>query len=388
MEINIPQYVKYVLDTLESNGFEAFCVGGAVRDLILGKTPYDFDITTSAEPETVIGLFPKTVPTGIKHGTVTVVAAQGNVEVTTYRTENTYSDHRAPDSVNFVKSIDEDVKRRDFTVNSVCYNPKIGFYDPENGINDIKSKTVRAIGNPDLRFNEDALRIMRAFRFSAQLGFEIEENTKASALKAAKDLEKISAERIFSELKKILLSDYPENAQELLLSGCLEFLGLPKLTIPLNLSKLPKDFSLRFAYISAENGFQCDIPLKSLKSDNRTIANSVAYSKLLALDLPTTKQQLKHWLMDTDLSSVSAVLTLKKALGADVSDLFKALEEIISLNEPYCIKMLAINGNDLIKLGYSGTEVGKVLNKITDFVIEFPQKNQLDAITEFLKNNK
>ena len=183
MELNLPKYVKDSLITIENAGFEAWCVGGAVRDLIIGLDPSDYDITTNAEPEVIMSIFPKTVSTGIKHGTVTVVTPNGNIEVTTYRTEGLYSDHRSPDDVNFVKSVDDDLKRRDFTVNAILYNPKKGIYDPQNGVLDIENKILRSIGQPQERFTEDALRILRLFRFSAQLGLSIEKYTLNSALK-------------------------------------------------------------------------------------------------------------------------------------------------------------------------------------------------------------
>ena len=167
MELNLPKYVKDSLIAIENAGFEASCVGGAVRDLIMGLTPSDYDITTNAEPEVIMSIFPKTVATGIKHGTVTVVTDDGNIEVTTYRTEGQYTDHRSPDNVDFVKNVDEDVKRRDFTVNAILYNPILGFYDPQNGVLDIENKILRCIGQPHERFTEDALRILRLFRFSA-----------------------------------------------------------------------------------------------------------------------------------------------------------------------------------------------------------------------------
>ncbi|MBO5913132.1 MAG: polynucleotide adenylyltransferase, partial [Clostridia bacterium] len=143
MEFKLPEYVIYCLDTIENNGFEAWCVGGAVRDHLMGKTPFDYDITTNAKPEDVINLFPKTVPTGLQHGTVTVVTDGGNVEITTYRADGEYLDHRSPVSVTFVNTVDADLSRRDFSMTAICYNPKKGFYDPENGIADINSKTIR-----------------------------------------------------------------------------------------------------------------------------------------------------------------------------------------------------------------------------------------------------
>ena len=177
MNINIPKNVKFIIDTYYNNNYEAFMVGGCVRDSLLGLKPKDFDITTSALPEITENLFTKTIPTGIKHGTVTVVIDKENFEVTTYRTEENYIDNRRPEKVEFVKDLKEDLSRRDFTINAFAYNDKEGLIDYFNGMDDLKNKVIRAVGDPNKRFNEDALRMLRAIRFSAQLGFSIESKT-------------------------------------------------------------------------------------------------------------------------------------------------------------------------------------------------------------------
>ena len=171
MNINIPKNVKFIIDTYYNNNYEAFMVGGCVRDSLLGLKPKDFDVTTSALPEITENLFTKTIPTGIKHGTVTVVIDKENFEVTTYRTEENYIDNRRPEKVEFVKDLKEDLSRRDFTINAFAYNDKEGLIDYFNGMDDLKNKVIRAVGDPNKRFNEDALRMLRAIRFSAQLGF-------------------------------------------------------------------------------------------------------------------------------------------------------------------------------------------------------------------------
>ena len=177
MFINIPNNVQFIIDTFYNNNYEAFMVGGCVRDCLLGLTPKDYDITTSALPNITESLFEKTIPTGIKHGTVTVVLDNENLEVTTYRTEGNYLDNRHPESVEFVSNIKEDLSRRDFTVNALAYNHKEGLIDYFNGIDDIKNKIIKAVGDPNKRFQEDALRMLRAIRFSCQLGFKIDELT-------------------------------------------------------------------------------------------------------------------------------------------------------------------------------------------------------------------
>ena len=189
----IPPNVEFVIETLQKNGYEAYVVGGCVRDMLTGKTPHDFDVTTDATPEEVIKLFEKTVPTGIKHGTVTVLIGGTPVETTTYRTEGNYKDHRRPESVSFVKSLREDLSRRDFTVNAMAYNSKDGVKDYFSGREDIEKSILRAVGDPEKRFNEDALRILRLFRFSSVLKFKPDGATLAAALKFADLLKEISA---------------------------------------------------------------------------------------------------------------------------------------------------------------------------------------------------
>jgi len=200
----IPQAQEFIINRLAQNGHKAYIVGGCVRDILLGKTPDDYDITTSATPQEIITLFEKTIPTGIKHGTVTVVVDGTAVEVTTFRTENGYTDNRRPDEVNFVSDIKEDLSRRDFTINAMAYNKQEGLIDLFDGRADLENKILRTVGNSEKRFKEDALRILRLFRFASVLGFQIEESTLHSAIENAHLLENVSRERIFTELKKAI----------------------------------------------------------------------------------------------------------------------------------------------------------------------------------------
>lgn len=210
IKMEIPKSVKLIIDVLEQNGFEAFAVGGCVRDTILNRNPQDWDITTSAHPLQVKELFHKTIDTGIKHGTVTVMIGRVGYEVTTYRIDGEYNDNRHPDKVEFTADLIEDLKRRDFTINAMAYNPKIGLVDAFDGIGDIEKKVIRCVGVAEERFGEDALRILRAVRFSAQLGFDIDKDTMNAITEMSGTLEKISAERIRTELEKLLLSDNPD----------------------------------------------------------------------------------------------------------------------------------------------------------------------------------
>ncbi|MFQ9514562.1 MAG: CCA tRNA nucleotidyltransferase [Eubacterium sp.] len=209
-KINIPNSVKLIISILEQNGFEAFAVGGCVRDTILNRNPQDWDITTSALPQQVKNLFHKTLDTGIQHGTVTVMMKGVGYEVTTYRIDGEYNDSRHPESVEFTADLVEDLRRRDFTINAMAYNPTVGLVDAFDGMGDLEKKLIRCVGKPEERFGEDALRILRAVRFSAQLGFEIDNETMKAAEKMSPTLKYISAERIQTELEKLILSDHPD----------------------------------------------------------------------------------------------------------------------------------------------------------------------------------
>ena len=226
MEFRIPEKVHYIINTLNEHGYEAYAVGGCVRDMILGKDPEDWDITTSAKPQEIKKLFRRTVDTGIMHGTVTVLLDKDHYEVTTYRIDGKYEDYRHPKEVSFTSKLEEDLKRRDFTINAMAYNPHSGIVDLFGGMEDLKNAVIRCVGNASERFEEDALRILRAVRFSAQLGFQIEENTKKAIREKAGLLRNISAERIRMELTKLLVSDNPDRLR------LLYELGISKVIMP------------------------------------------------------------------------------------------------------------------------------------------------------------
>ncbi|MBQ7445302.1 MAG: HD domain-containing protein [Clostridia bacterium] len=215
----IPEHVLLAIDLLESRGYEAYVVGGAVRDILIGALPFDFDITTSARVEETIKVFEgfKTIPTGIAHGTVTVLIDGHQIEITTFRLDGDYLDHRRPDKVTFTDDLSRDLLRRDFTVNALAYSPSKGLIDVTGGIGDIDKKIIRCVGDPEQRFKEDALRIMRALRFSAKLGFDIDPDTKAAAIQRCGDLRFVSAERINAELSKLLVSENIDRMRDIFL---------------------------------------------------------------------------------------------------------------------------------------------------------------------------
>lgn len=376
----ISNAAKKCIETLEKAGFECYIVGGAIRNILMGLAPGDFDITTNATPDDVISLFPKTIPTGVDHGTVTVVIDDENIEVTTYRNDGEYSDYRSPESVEFISSIDEDLSRRDFTVNAICYNPKTGIYDPLCGRNDIALKTIRAIGDPKKRYYEDALRILRAFRFSAQLGFELEENTFSAAIKYSYLLTKLSRERIFSEFKKTLIADKPTAINPLIKHGAFNFLMFNNTEIPKEVEALPKNFAIRFAYLKNTLRLNTTTILMRLKSDKKTVVDTNQFDELFASPYETRsdiKRMLKY-------CSVENVRTYLEYLGEDKT---KTLDDIVSSNEPYCLSMLNIDGNDIKALGYQGQEIGKILNSILLYVIDNPKENIKENLIGYVSKN-
>ena len=219
MTITLPEKVEKIINIIENAGFEAYAVGGCVRDFLLKKTPHDWDITTSALPKEIKKIFRRTVDTGIAHGTVTVLMGKEAFEVTTYRIDGKYSDNRHPDKVEFTRSLNEDLKRRDFTINAFAYSPNKGVIDLFHGMEDLRNGVIRAVGDPKERFGEDALRILRAFRFSAQLNFTIEDNTLSAAKELKNNLRSVSAERIRDEITKLLISNHPERFEALWENG-------------------------------------------------------------------------------------------------------------------------------------------------------------------------
>ena len=384
----LPDYVKFALNTLKRNGFNAYIVGGAVRDLLLNKKPDDFDITTNALPEEVIAIFDKTIPTGIKHGTVTVLIENKSIEITTFRTDGKYSDHRSPENVQFTKTIIEDLSRRDFTVNAIAYNEDDGIIDNYGGEKDIKNRIIRAVGNPEKRFTEDALRILRAYRFAAVLNFEIEKKTLYGISKTAYLLSSISAERVFTELIKTLLSDNPQIIEGLIRFEGLRFLEIEKIKNPNLLRKLPKNKFLRFFAFC----YLCNIDSLSmcqlLKTDNVFKKHCKNLSLLLKYKLPQSKTDLKLMLKDFDEASVLEYIQLINVLfNIDGKALTTYYNEIFDNNEPYKISQLNINGDEIISLGYKNETVGKVLNSLIDKVIENPYLNTKEELKKLINNS-
>ncbi|MGN0380231.1 MAG: CCA tRNA nucleotidyltransferase [Butyrivibrio sp.] len=401
MKIILPDDVKRIIGTLTANGYEAYAVGGCVRDSIIRRTPGDWDITTSAKPEQVKSLFRRTLDTGIQHGTVTVMFGHVGYEVTTYRVDGEYEDSRHPKSVEFTSSLLEDLKRRDFTINAMAYSDEKGIVDEFGGMNDLEKGVIKCVGNPKERFTEDALRMLRAVRFSAQLGFGIEEGTCEAIRELAPTIGRISSERIHTELGKTLLSpnpDYIDKAYRLGITAVVfpEYDSInDKDTVLRFLKKVPADISFRYAAILCEGSKkEAETALRRLKLDNATIrrvSSLVENHKLLP---DTDERSIKRTAARIGLTEFRDVLAFEKAYY-DVTcnrDMEEAVagesgifDMITKRGDCILVSDLAINGKDLIEMGIKpGREIGMILNRCLDEVIDNPGNNNREALMRFI----
>ncbi len=386
MNFDLPQNIKFVLDTLTLNGHKAYIVGGCVRDLLCGKIPHDYDITTSALPSDTQALFEKTIATGLKHGTVTVMVNDTPIEVTTFRTESIYTDSRHPESVNFVSEVKDDLARRDFTINAMCYNETEGLIDLFDGVNDIKSKVLRAVGNAKTRFMEDALRILRLFRFSATLEFSIDHDTFNAAIECSHLLKNISAERIFAELEKASMGNNISVITPLLESNALEnyYLKTEDLT---KLKNLPDKQDLHTFALLNLTSFNLPQTLDNFKCSNAFKDYCIKMNYLVKNIFDSDKTAIKKALYYADYNIVcDAMLYYRDVLNIDISWREKLLNEIISANEPYKISHLNISGNDITALGYDGKQIGEKLNFLLQEVIKNPTINTREKLLKLICN--
>ena len=438
--IQIPQSVKLIIDILENNGHEAFAVGGCVRDTILKRKPQDWDITTSAKPEEIKNLFHKTIDTGIEHGTVTVMIRHVGYEVTTYRIDGEYNDSRHPESVEFTSDLIEDLKRRDFTINAMAYNPKEGLVDAFGGIDDIKHKIIRCVGNPGERFGEDALRILRAVRFSAQLGFEIDDTTMEAIKELAPTLENISAERIYTELQKLILSNHPEKlitAYQAGITGvifpefddmmeCAQITPYHQYNVGehtiIVMKNVPADRVMRWAallhdvakpkvmYIDEKNGRThftghakegvevATKIMRRLKMDNKTIKT---VGRLIEChdDRPAQKEKTQEAvrrsvhkigkdIYEQYLQLAYADFQGKSDYGKEKgydAYLYTCEQFELIMRENICTstKELEIGGRDLVAAGCpTGSVIGEILDAMLEVVLKDPEKNKKEILLE------
>ena len=442
MTLAVSDGAKAIIERLQLAGFEAYIVGGAVRDLVMGKTPHDYDITTSAKPAEIKSVFKRTIDTGIAHGTVTVVENGVGYEVTTFRTESGYADSRHPDSIDFVANIEEDLTRRDFTINAMCYNDLSGIIDRHGGQEDLKARLIRTVGNPERRFTEDALRMLRAVRFSAVLGFEIEEETANAIKKCAALIRKVSSERILGELNKILLSANPIYIGKLRELGLMHYI-LPELDVCFDTpqknkyhiydvgnhilhatAETKRDLILRWAALlhdigkpicmstdsngiihfyghHKESASLASNVLRRLKMDNDSQRDIIALIENHDVRIEPTPPAVKRM-----LAKVGDKLFLK-LLSLQISDnraknekyltdklnrieaVRKVYENVLAEGQPYMLSDLVVNGRDLIKLGFkAGREIGDTLKILLGEVLISPELNTREHLLKRAKEIK
>ncbi len=436
MDICVPEKVAYIIKKLEQEGHEAYIVGGCVRDALLKREPEDWDITTSASPFQVKKIFRRTIDTGIQHGTVTVMLEKDGFEVTTYRIDGAYEDGRHPSSVQFTSNLKEDLKRRDFTINAMAYNPKTGIVDLFGGQDDLKAGIIRCVGNAAERFTEDALRILRAIRFASQLGFQIEEQTQQGIRTLASNLSKVSQERIQVEMTKLLVSPHPEQlriAYELGVTAVI----LPELdaimplkqnnpyhcytvgnhtiamveqiraTKVLRWTALLHDIGKLQTHKIDENGqdhfyghaeksaVQAKQILRRFKFDNDTIDKVSRLILYHAYHLRRDKKIIRRCMnkigvdLFEDLLEVMRADTMAKSNYQqqerleDIFEIKKLYEEIVADHECITLKQLDVNGQDLIQIGIlPGKQMGELLNKMLDYVLEHPEANRKEVLLD------
>ena len=442
MKIKLPEKVNRIINCLQNHGFEAYAVGGCVRDSILGREPQDWDITTSAKPEEVKALFSHTIDTGIQHGTVTVMLDHEGFEVTTYRIDGEYEDARHPKEVIFTSQLLEDLKRRDFTINAMAYNDRDGLVDAFDGIGDLERKIVRCVGNPMERFTEDALRILRAVRFAAQLSCTIEEETKKAITALAPNLAKISAERIQVELVKLLVSPHPEMMRDIYQLGISDVI-LPEFSLmmeteqhndyhcqsvgnhtlqSLNLVEADKVLRLTMLFHDAgkpackytdEQGKDhfmghpqksAEITkkiLRRLKFDNDTTDKVCALVKIHDDRPELTATSIRKAIFAHGLEQYPNLFAVKRAdAGAQRETVYQRTMNYIAdyealyhqiLEEGNCLSLkdMAVTGKDLIALGIEpGKAIGEILNKMLQDVLEHPEWNDKEILVKRLRDNE
>jgi len=398
--MQIPSHISSVLDILSSNGFEGYLVGGCVRDAMMGKEPHDFDIATNATPDEMLMCFKdhRIIETGLKHGTVTVVSDGENVEITTYRIDGDYLDNRRPSDVTFTRSLSEDLSRRDFTINALAYNDKDGVVDMFDGMSDLKNGLIRCVGNPDTRFGEDALRIMRALRFSSSLDFDIHKGTSDSVLSNKQLLLNISSERIYSELKKLVCgkraSDVITKYADVFFTAfpCVSSDKALFVSNAQTLCKLSSHHTTRLA--SLLWGYDEETVtafMKFLKCDNDSL-NKVQtlcsyYQKDLLADKVSVRRLMSE-LCDDVIFSLAEIYHIHNS-SFPYDDFIRTFQEQKENN--FCVKIsdLAVSGSDLIAFGIpKGQKIGEMLQLILDAVIEERCENSFLSIIAFCAKHK
>lgn len=407
MRIDIPKQVEWILSRLKSEGYEAYAVGGCVRDALLGRIPEDWDITTSAKPEEVKQIFGRTVDTGLQHGTVTVMKDHTGYEITTYRIDGEYEDGRHPKEVEFTSDLKEDLRRRDFTINAMAYSHETGIVDIFGGMEDLDKRVIRCVGMAMERFTEDALRILRAIRFSAQLGFEIETQTYEALSVIAPNLAHVSKERIQMELTKTLLSSHPERILLVEETGMSPFLSKTFPTVfeslkkaelfmgrPVELSfagQLRQDKALRYAaLLFAAGDAVAGTVLKEIKMDNDTSKKVKTLTQFLLPPIPENSGELRKLMSCMSSSLFDDLLELKQVMLPEYTEEVAAAEQmrdaIRAAGDCLSMKDLAVSGSDLIEAGMKpGQELGKKLEELFQLVLNHPDYNTKEYLLSLLK---
>lgn len=439
MKITLPRKVLMIINNLQLHGYEAFAVGGCVRDSILARRPEDWDITTSAKPEEIKRLFRRTVDTGIEHGTVTVIIGKDSYEVTTYRVDGAYEDGRHPKEVRFTSRLEEDLQRRDFTINAMAYNDDVRLVDVFGGMKDLNHHLIRCVGDPRERFSEDALRILRAVRFSAQLNFPIEPDTAEAIKELAPTLEKISAERIQAELVKLLVSPHPERIRDAY------ELGITKVILPewdamagveqntphhrydvaehtiramkyvkrdkiLRLTMLFHDMGKPSTKTTDENGRDhfkghalvseeiARKVLRRLKFDNETVKTVTRLVCYHDYRMEATPKNVRRAMNRIGVELFPYYLAVRMADAKAQSPYRRRekIENIVAVRKLYqealleenCVtlRQLAVSGRDLMDLGMKpGREIGSMLSELLEYVIDDPKRNEKEILRGYVK---
>ena len=389
-----PKYVRQALIKLQSRGHLAYLVGGCVRDMLMDRQPNDWDICTSALPEEVMAVFPNSRPTGLKHGTVTVYINSRALEVTTFRSEGNYTDHRRPDAVSFVGDLNTDLSRRDFTMNAIALPADGLLVDPFGGVEDIKRGLVRSVGEAERRFEEDALRMFRALRFAARLGFEIEEKTMAAIALKAPLAEYLAAERVRDELEKMLLTQKPEivhTAMELgLLDAYIRHRSVDKAAFSV-LGTLHKKALERWCAVSMlllDAGCIDSVEdfLTRLRLDGRSIRCCEYSRHILKGEEPTTAYEWNKLLNMCGVDAVCCAAAVGDALYG--GHRLKAVKAVLKSGECFSVKHLAIGGDELLELGYRGKELGEMLGFLLDYVMEYPENNRRELLLSLVRHSE
>ena len=404
MYIDIPSDVENIIEELENAGYEAYIVGGCVRDSILGISPKDWDITTSALPENIKEVFKRTIDTGIKHGTVSVLLNKNVYEITTYRVDGEYKDGRHPESVEFSKSLEEDLKRRDFTINAMAYSHKEGLIDLFGGINDINTKTISCVGEALERFNEDALRMLRAIRFAAVLEFDIEKKTLLAICNLADKLKFVSKERIFIELNKTLCSKNAYCIKEVYNAGLHPYISQ-------NFNLIKESSYLDMIYTKGVETkkhiawavFMKDIDaglskaiLKELKVDKDTFCKVFILNTYIKTRLPDNEVAIRKLLSEIGFERFRDLIYIKRLLLKKLDEseeLLRNIEEKLNYiqmqGQAISIAMLDIKGDDLMKLGIKkGPIIGEILDGLLSSVIERPELNSKETLLTMINPGK